>query len=324
MPAVRALPVPRGKTLLGWVFLAAAAFAVSSARPRLVAKFRSVTSATDLYALPPASVLPAASLGYRSALADLVFTSTVVSYGIHGEEHRRFEFVGNYLDSIIALDPDFCQTYRYADTFIVYQPTGSPTADDVRHARRILEKGMSSCPGDASLWVSAGQFMAFIATQFLTSEKEKDEFKTAGAKVLARAVQLVGRSRDTNLAWQALAAAGIFTREGNREAAISFLEKAYAVTDDEELRQGIAQRLAVLRQEGAVERARRHSEAFSTVWQRDLRFVPRTRLLVLGPPWDPAGCAGELAGQTVDSLTDDGDAVPALECTKSWADWGRR
>jgi tetratricopeptide (TPR) repeat protein len=324
MLAARAVPVARGGTILGWSLLVAAVFAVASVRPRLVERFRSVTAVTDLYALPPPSALRAASLGYRSALADLVFTSTVVSYGIHGEERRRFEFVGNYLDAIIALDPGFCQTYRYADTFIIYQPVGSPTADDVRHARAILEKGLVACSADARLHVSAGQFMAFIATQFLPTEEEKADYRAAGAKVLARAAQLVGRDRDRNLAWQALAAAGIFTREGNREAAISFLEKAYAVTDDAELRDGIAQRLTVLQHEGAVERARRHADAFNRIWQWDLRFVSKMRLMVVGPPWDPSSCAGELPGSRADMLTDDGEVVPSLECAKSWTDWGRR
>jgi tetratricopeptide (TPR) repeat protein len=311
-------------TALSGVLLAVALIAVAWARPRLVATFRAVKVLTDVYALPPPGALRAVSLGYRSALADLIFTSTVVSYGIHGEEHRRFEFVGNYLDAIIALDPDFCQTYRYADTLIIYQPIGSPTEDDVRHARRILEKGLGACPADARLWVSAGQFMAFIGTQFLKDEKEKAEFRAAGAKALAEGAQLVGRAKDANLAWQALAAAGIFTREGNREAAISFLQRAIAVTDDAALRAAIVQRLEALKQEGLVERDRRHWEAFNRIWRSDLRFASRTQLLVVGPPWDASRCAGELVGEDPDTLTADGEALPSLECTKSWADWGRR
>jgi len=269
-------------------------------------------------------VLPGASLGYRSALADLIFTHTVVSFGIHAEEHRRFEFVGQYLDSIITLDPYFCQTYRYADTFIIYQPTGTPTPDEVWHVRRILDHGLAFCPMDARLWLSAGQFMAFIGTQFLSSDEDKASFRAAGAKAMARAAQLVGRDKDTNIQWQALAAAGIFTREGNREAAVAFLEKAYAVTEDEELRAGIAERLRALQEEGAVERARRHAEAFNALWRTDLRFLSKTQLLVIGPSWDPAVCSGELVGVDSDSLTDDGEAVSASPCSKSWAAWGRR
>jgi len=168
-----------------WLCLAASAVGIGMLQPRLAARFRAVKNTSDVYALP------AASLGYRSALADLLFTSTLVSYGIHGEEHRPFEFVGDYLDAIAALDPQLCAMYRYADTFIIYRPVGKPTPDEVRHARRILDKGLESCPTDGMLWLSTGQFLAFIGTQFLTDEHEKEEFRAAGAKALSRAAELV-------------------------------------------------------------------------------------------------------------------------------------
>src|SRR4051812_42103913 len=220
------------------VFLLAAFLGIAGLQPRLAARFHEVKTTSDVYALPPAAALPAVSLGYRSALADLLFTSTLVSYGIHAEEHRAFEFVGDYLDAIAALDPGFCSMYRFADTFMIYRAVGTPPPEDVRRARGLLEKGLENCPADGRLWLSAGQFMAFIGTQFLTEESEKAEFRRAGAKALARAAELV--SDNENIQWQALAAAGIFTREGNRQAALAFLDRVYAVTDDEELREKVA------------------------------------------------------------------------------------
>jgi hypothetical protein len=249
---------------------------VAYARPRAVASARSAGLASDVFALPPPSMLKALSLGYRSALADLLYTTTIISYGIHFDEHRRFEFVGQYLDSIVALDPHFCQTYRFVDTLIVYQPIGAPGPEHIRHARRLLEQGLEMCPTDGYLWLSAGQFMAFIATQFLTEDDEKDEFRAAGGRMLARAAELVTGNK--NVQWQALAAAGIFTREGKREAAIAFLERVYAVTDDEELKENVAGKLRVLRQEQTLEQARRHDDAFNQIQRKDLPFLSRTGL----------------------------------------------
>jgi hypothetical protein len=289
------------------MLLILAASAVAYARPRLVTRARVEKGGTDVFALPPPALLSALSLGYRSALADWIYTSTVVSYGIHGEEHRRFEFVGQYLESIVALDPQFCQTYRYADTFIIFQTVGTPGPDDVRTAKRILDKGLVNCPTDGQLWLSAGQFMAFIGTQFLTDEKEIGQLRADGAKALARAAELV--SENQNVQWQALAAAGIFTKEGKREAAIGFLERVHAITDDEELKGRIARQLGALRQEGLLERAQRRAQYFNELWGRDLPFVSRTELLVLGPPYDPARCAG--AG------------TPRLICAESWAAWAK-
>jgi hypothetical protein len=294
--------------LLRWGLLLGSALVVAYVRPKAVAGVRATKLVTDVLTLPPPALLVAASLGYRAALADLLYTSTVITYGIHGEERRRWEFVGQYLDSIVALDPTFCQTYRYADTFIIYQPVGSPGPEEVRHARRLLEKGLEMCPSDGHLWLSAGQFMVFIGTQFLSDEAEKAANRAAGAKMLARAAELV--SENQNVHWQALAAAGVFTREGNREAAIAFLERVYHITDDEKLKGNVADKLAGLRQEAAIDDAKRRSEFFNETWGKDLPFVSRTTMLVLGPSYEPASCVG------ADRASPD--------CAESWADWAMR
>jgi hypothetical protein len=294
--------------LLPWGLLLGSALAVAYARPKAVAGVRATKLLTDVLTLPPPAILVEASLGYRAALADLLYTSTVISYGIHGEEHRRWEFVGHYLDSVVALDPSFCQTYRYADTFVIYQPVGTPGPEEVRHARRLLEKGLEMCPSDGHLWLSAGQFMVFIGTQFLTDDSEKASFRAAGAKMLARAAELV--SENQNVHWQALAAAGVFTREGNREAAIAFLERVYHITDDEKLKANVAGKLAGLRQEAAIDESKRRSEVFNEIWGKDLPFLSRTAVLVLGPPYEPAICAGV--------------ARDSPDCAESWADWAAR
>lgn len=291
--------------LISWALLAASALTIAVVRPKAVEGVRATKLTSDVLTLPPPSVLVAASLGYRAALADYLYTSTVITYSIHSEERRRWEYVGQYLDSIVELDPTFCQTYRYADTFIIYQPSGAPGPDEVRHARRLLERGLEMCPSDGRLWLSAGQFMVFIGTQFLTDDAEKTEFRARGAKMLARAAELV--SDNQNIQWQAMAAAGVFTREGNRAAAISFLERAFHVTDDPALKKNIANRLAILQQEGAMDDAKRRGEVFTEIWRGDLPFVSRTGMLVLGPPYDAAACAGE------------GRSAP--NCVETWGAW---
>ena len=293
---------------LEWGLLLISALAIAYVRPQAVAGVRATKVTSDVLTLPSPALLVEASLGYRAALADLLYTSAVITYGIHGEERRRWEFVGQYLDSIVALDPSFCQTYRYADTFIIYQPVGSPGPEEVRHARRLLEKGLEMCSWDGHLWLSAGQFMVFIGTQFLTDEAEKASFRAAGAKMLARAAELV--SENENVHWQALAAAGVFTREGNREAAIAFLERVYHITDDAKLKANVLGKLSGLRQEAAMDDAQRRSELFNAIWGRDFPFLSRTGVLVLGPPYQVASCAG--AERT------------SPDCAETWGDWAAR
>jgi len=127
--------------------------------------------------------------------------------------------------------------------------------------------------------------------------------------MLQRAGDLV--TDNPNVQWQALSAAGIFGREGQREAAIGSLERLYNVTGDPELKENIAHKLDLLNEERREETTsallKRHDEAFSRIWQHDLPFVSRAGMLVLGPPTDALQCAGERTVQR--------------GCARSWADW---
>jgi hypothetical protein len=298
------------KRVLSLLVLIAACTLIGVARHRVAAECRAVKSKSDVFALPPPSTLTLMSLGYRSALADVLFAETLIQYGIHGEERRRFEFAGAYLDSIFALDPQFCQAYRFADTFMIFQAIGNPSEADVRLARRLVETGFTNCPSDAPLWLSGGQFLAFLAPQFLADEAEKKAFREAGALAMAHAAELSGY--EDRAGWKSLAAAGILTREGKRDAAISFLERVYSATDSEELRADVGRRLRALQAEEAGEAARQRMEAFQAIWHADLPFVSRNRLLVLGPPRTPSHCSGRRA-----------TSAPDRDCAVTWAQWAQ-
>lgn len=295
-----------GKRATAALVLLASLVGVSYARPKLAERLSGVKDAAEIYALPPPEALPALSLGYRSAMADWLFTKAIISHAMHAESKRRFDAVADYLEAIIALDPTLRDTYRYADSLIVYHAVGEPTPELIRRAWRILETGLELRPGDAQLWLSTGQFMAFIAPQWLKDKEEKAAFKALGAQQLARASELADES-SVNVLWQSLAAVGVFTKAGERQAAIGYLERAFMVTDNEEMREQIAARLAALRQDAEVDRVKAMTKRFNDVWQKDLAFVSRTKFLVLGPSWDAASCAGQ--------------REEAPGCAQSWAKW---
>ena len=77
---------------------------VAFARAPLNETFHEVKVGTDVYPLPSPEQTVVLSLGYRAAAADALYAHVLVSYGLHFQEKRRFEFVGNYLDTINALD----------------------------------------------------------------------------------------------------------------------------------------------------------------------------------------------------------------------------
>ena len=160
------------------------ATAVGSLRAPLVARFAKVHERSDVYSLPKPDQVVVASLGYRAALADYLFAHVLVWHGLHFAEKRRLDFAAEYLDTIVTLDPTFRDPYYFGDTLIATQPT-KPRREDYVRARKLLERGMDARPFDTELWLSSGQFIAYIAAPWLEDPKEQAEWRLAGANARA-------------------------------------------------------------------------------------------------------------------------------------------
>lgn len=284
--------------------MAGAAACVGALRPGLSARYHEVSVQSDVYALPSPEQTVVMSLGHRAALADLLYASVLVSYGVHFQERRRFEFVGNYLDTINALDPKFAAPYRFADTLLTMQPK-APRWQDFVKAREILERGMAERPTDGLLHTNAGLFLAYLAPGQAPDAKTKTEFRMRGARALARACELIGD--DKNMPFHCVVAADIYTRAGEREATIAFLRRFLAIADDEEVRRIALGNLRKVVGEAERDRLMKRTNALNEIWGDDLPFISKDALLVIGPPSPAGACAGK----------------PGREgCASSWRDWG--
>jgi len=293
-----------GARLTSVALLVGAIVAIGELRGALLRRTEKLRDKTDVYELPSPEQVVVASLGHRSALADFLFAHVLVWHGIHYHEHRRLEFAADYLETVAALDPTFRETYYFGDTLITMQ-FGGPRHDDYLRARRLLEKGLVARPGDTELWLSTGQYLAYVAAPWLDDPKEQAEWRLAGARVMARACELVGANE--HIPFQCITAAGLFNKAGQREAMIQFLERELAVSDDEAIRQRVLSYLQGLLGERAEEQIRERSDRIRKAWKADLPFVSLTAELVLGPPGDSAACAGL-----------DGEHAP---CATTWAAW---
>lgn len=289
----------RARTAISVALLVLAALGVAELRAPLAARFHSVKAHNDVYTLPSPEQTVALSLGYRSALADLIYAHVLVSYGLHFQEKRRFEYVGNYLDTVNALDPQFETPYRFADTLLTLQPKPS-SYKDYKRARRILERGMKELPYDAKLWTSAGQFLAYLAPPYVP-EKDRTEWRRAGARALGRACELAGDNE--NVPYHCIAAASLLSRAGARQATIQFLQRVLAVSDDEHIRKLALGYLKHAVGEQVQEREMHRIKRFRKVWHADLGFASKDTMLVLGPPFDAAACAGLEAAEKGDCAT---------------------
>lgn len=283
-----------------------AALAIAQLRPRLVSEFERVKAGEDVYALPSPEQTVAMSFGYRSALADYLFAHVLVQYGLHIQHRRRFEFAANYFDVVNALDPTFRTPYLLADTVLTLQAKPARRRDYLA-ARRIVERGTRALPYDGDVWMTAGQFLAYLAPGHLGGSAEDKAWRQAGARVLARACELVGG--DEALPYQCITAASILNERGRREAVIRLLRRYIAVNEENpEARQFAMKLLGKYGDQKRKERAERRFDRFKERWQSDLDFVDLDTEIVLGPPFDPYACAG--SGHQHDAA-----------CATSWKRW---
>jgi tetratricopeptide (TPR) repeat protein len=235
-----------------------------------------------------------------------------VSQGLHMFQRRRFDNLNRLYDVINELDPTWRAPYLMADALITFQ-MGDLSYEDVVKARAILERGAKELPNDAEIWLNLGEFVAFVAPSTYLDEMRPEESKRwreEGARMLARAAEL-GAGDMSFVAWQAIGGAGILEKAGERDAAIRFLERTLAVTDDQELRDYVGEKLARLKGERAFEASKLLEAAFERRVREDLPFIGRATARLLGPAVDPAACAG--TGH---------DDDPA--CASTWAEWTRR
>ncbi len=112
-----------------------------------------------------------------------------------------------------------------------------------------------------------------------------------------------------NLPYHCITAATIFTRAGEREASIRFLERVLAVSDDEEVRKLALGYLRRELGEQARDEVEQKPSKFREAWGKDLPFAKKDTLLVIGPAFDPAQCAGVRAAERP-------------ECATTWRAWG--
>jgi len=275
-------------------------------RAPLAEKFSKVRERSDVYALPKPEQVVVASLGYRAALADLLFAHVLVWHGLHFAEKRRLEFAAEYLDTIVTLDPTFRDPYYFGDTLIAMQPT-RPRHQDYVRARRLLERGMDARPFDTELWLSGGQFIAYVAAPWLEDPKEMAEWRLAGARRLARACEIVDANE--NIPFHCITAARLFEKAGEREAMIGFLERFLLVSDDDEIRDLALRTLERVRSEQDEQKKAIGADEIRAAWRADLPFVTFSKALVLAPDFDPAFCAGGWQGRA---------------CATSWSAWRAR
>jgi hypothetical protein len=283
----------KGAAVCGAALVLAGLAGIVRTQPWLAKTVHATKEADEVYGLPPPFELHIATLGWDSAVADMLWSKLLVEYGTHWAEHRDFTGVPNYVDAILELEPTYPSVYQFVDTLLAYRPLRG-TEDDVRKARAYLERGTRERPDDPKLWLRYGQFIAFIAPSFLNDDADRKAWRNDGAIAIGHAVELGAEPDD------AIAAADMLRGAGQTQAAIRYLEHAYAFTEHPsmtEVHEAIGKRLAILQATHMRDEADAVLRAVEEGRRRDFPFLSRGHYLLLGPIANVAECAGFAAAK---------------------------
>lgn len=270
---------------LGW--LAFAGGAIAYTQPELARAYAETKAVEDVYAIPNPRHLQVLSLGHRSALADYLFATTLVTAGRHFVARTNFTQLDAYLEAVLALEPEFRDVYAYADSLLTISTIELP-AENFRIARDIQERGLALFPDDADLWMSVGQFVAYFAPQRLPKEEKTSEWRQAGARMVQHACEIWPFSNELPVA--CLGSVGILNKLGETAAAIRSLERFVAITDDESVRARAVKQLEALLGEQAREAFRQRAGELERERANDLPVASRALYQLIGPARDPVRC----------------------------------
>jgi hypothetical protein len=256
---------------------------IYSLRSRSMDHYLATQTYEDIYYLPPPNWLQVMSLGYRRALADLIWLRALIYFGDEFENRGAVKHVFNYGDSMLALDPDFRRVYGWVGVAGVYTPTGSPLAF-IERAIDVLRRGVERFPEDGQLAWDAG---ATIAYELLPNLR-RDDPRRRRLKAEANDYMLAAARLGAGPPWLVLTNATALRKLGQKDRELRHLEEMYAVVRDPSVKTQIEIRLAQLRSEAYAEAFRRANEEFEQRRREEFPYLPSTLYLFVADPIAPA------------------------------------
>jgi hypothetical protein len=264
---------------------------------------RAETAQPEPYA-PSQSSAPFLSLGYREAVADLMF---VRLRGYFGGEQTTPEAVASICEAVITLDPRFHSAYEYCGGAISFFVVTAAKVDQAVLLRAVamLEQGTREFPRDWRIPNLAGQ----IYTQDLQSNdpRQRREWDERGMLLVESAIRKPGAPAELQ-DWAAV----MRTKYGQQQRAIRDLREVLLVTSDAKARKILIERLAKLEEKNADAVAGEIFEArrkFDREWTANRPLIPPTWYVLIGPRLRPGFDPVDLATGGRDLVTNE-PAVP--------------
>jgi tetratricopeptide (TPR) repeat protein len=175
--------------------------------------------------VPDPRFLRIASLGYTSAVADILWFRTISYFGAHYRSDRLYPWLAKMCDVVTDLDPRAEYVYRFAGVIL---PWEAKRPDD---GIALLDKGIKHFPNSWLFYYLQGTNLYFF----------KNDVKRA-ARYLGRAAELPGADP-----YAVRLAAAMYQHGFNPAAAESFLRELANSAQDATMRRVVEVRLKELK-----------------------------------------------------------------------------
>jgi tetratricopeptide (TPR) repeat protein len=209
-----------------------------------------LAGSAELSYLPKGDYLKVAVLGYRHIAADLLWLKAV--QGLSGRQQTREGYLGAYhaADVLTDLDPQFVHAYQYTGTVL------GVVAGLVKESVALLTKGVEHNP---TVW----QLSFFLGYEYYYELRDP----ASAARYFQAASLLPGAPP-----WLAGLAARMAVEANDSSAALEFLQRLYLQANDEQVREGLAQRI----REVSAERDIRELEKAVGAYRERSGSLPKT------------------------------------------------
>jgi hypothetical protein len=194
----------------------------------------------DVLYVPPPRHLEIMSLGYREALADLIWIRALVFSG----EHLGLDsiaWVDRYIDGINALAPRFRRPYIWGGVTAVYGGQGAVDRSMVERSIEIYRRGLQEFPEDHEILYPLGMMLAHqVGSTPDFGEEETASMAKEGMELIRRAAAFGADPLVRQYA------ATVITDYASETLAIQFLETQLLWAEDEKYRRVLRKKLAEL------------------------------------------------------------------------------
>lgn len=246
---------------------------------------------------PSASMAPFLSLGYREALADILYVRLRAYFGnFRGTKASAIAALG---EAVVALDPKFVPIYNYAPNAITIAESGVDQAALLRSVA-LLEKGAEQFPDDWRLPYLAGQI--YIQDLQTDDEEQRKAWRERGTLLVESAIRKPGAPLQA-ATW----VAALRTRLGQHQRAVQGLRELLLVTPDGPARTRMIEALAKLEDADSTAIAAEVFEMrreFESLWKEERPAVNASMYLLIGPRLRPGFEMASLATGGRDLVVD--------------------